>query len=174
MEEEQTKTTLKLNCQSKNFIDRYFDRSYVKLTHTYYFVHSNGLVVSGLSKCHPALSSEITSFKCLLPLPREGLSDKGQLVSGKKKHGGIQLSKGQRLFEIEAGGVKYIIRSCIKAIVLELNEAIMKGDYKWLKERPEEAGYLFIADLNSNHKLDEQELEKTASTFREREDKPSA
>lgn len=128
------------------FIDRYFARYVHPGESLYYYQHSNGLVVTGLLRGHPALASSPTRVRFLLSPPRDGEKHRalGNLVSGKRKRGGVVVQPRQRLCEVESSGQIFEVRSAVRGTIIEINERLLSGELDVLIEDPEEAGFLFI------------------------------
>ena len=129
------------------FVDRYFTRYTDPTQHVYYYQHSNGLVVAGLLRGHPALAAPPTALRFTLTPPREGELARPltRLVSGKRKRGGVALCPGQRVCEVEGPAGRFEVRAAIRGTVIELNERLLAGETALLAEDPEEAGFLFVA-----------------------------
>lgn len=141
-----------------SFIERYFTRYVSREDHLYYNQHSNGLIVGGMLHSHPALLAKPTGLRFLVSKSSHGeaTGDLDKLVSGKRKRGGIQVVPQQRICEVESQGQRFIVRSLIKATIIELNEQLLGGDLTTLESDPEESGFIFIAmPVKDNQPLDE-------------------
>lgn len=141
-----------------SFIDRYFTRNYHETDHLYYFEHSNGLVLCGLSNEHPIIKEKLKvdslEFMFKPPTKEEEIDDEKvekqgdfrNLVSGKKKRGGIKIIPTMKLFKIVCGERQFMIRSHILGYIIELSPHLLAKDYEYLTSDPEGAGYFFIAN----------------------------
>jgi hypothetical protein len=149
----ETRPTLKNFSKALSFIDRYFTRNYHPQDHLFYFEHSNGLILCGLSRGHPIFAEglHIDDIEILFKPPaKEDIEgDYGNLVSGKKKRGGIKIIPTMKLFRIVCGERSFVIRSHVTAYIIEISPYVLAKNVEVIQTDPEGAGYLFIANPTS-------------------------
>ena len=134
--------------KTKTFVERYFNLRYLK-NNTYVFSHTNRLVLFGISKTHEifTLNKKIVKFDILFKI---GDLDLQNLVSGKKKRGGVYVSPDMKLFSLTCDDSSvYILRSPIKGALIEINPDILAGDFSNLQTDSEASGYIAIFNLPS-------------------------
>ena len=73
--------------------------------------------------------------------------DLNNMVKGKKKTGGIQFNKMQKMVKITfSSGKEVIMKSPFKGAIIEINEQVVKNSFGVVNKMPESEGYLFIAN----------------------------
>ena len=186
------KKPLKNFVKTLPFIDRYFTRLYSPSEHLYYFQHTNRMVLAGLSASHPLIAEKLKidriefCFKNQLVSEKNGAEnsqnfaknehefskkdaeiDFKNIVSGKKKRGGIVVQPNMKLCRLFAGERVFMVRSLVNGAIIEINRDLLEGDFGSLQRDSEGAGFLFIINLPSlNYKIYKEnheflEIEKT-------------
>ncbi len=173
MDQPAFKKPLKNFVKTLPFVDRYFTRYYNTEDHTYYFVHTNKMILMGLAATHPIVAQKLkidSMFFCF----KNQVSDKPKttkdnggnaaeeedgdmeveldfqnIVQGKKKRGGIVLQPNMKLCKIFCGEQKFVIRSSIWGSIIEINQDLLRGDYSAIQNESEGSGYMFIMNPNS-------------------------
>lgn len=78
------------------------------------------------------------------------------MVSGKRKKGGKPLSEDTVLCAVEcADGERYLIRSCVKGKLLEVNTELVKRP-ELLTEKPDTDGFIAIMSVKVQNVLEAQ------------------
>ena len=172
MEQPAFKKPIKNFVKTLPFVDRYFTRYYNTDDHTYYFVHTNKMILMGLAATHPIVAQKLKidsiyfCFKNQVSDKHKNAKENGDaadqdddandaeldfqnIVQGKKKRGGILLQPKMKLCKIFCGDQKFVIRSSIWGSIIEINQDLLKGDYSIIQKECEGSGYLFIMNPSS-------------------------
>ena len=167
MEQPVFKKPLKNFVKTLPFVDRYFTRYYNTDDHSYYFVHTNKMILMGLAATHPIVAQKLKidsiyfCFKNQVSEKHKNAKENGEadaqegegnepeldfqnIVQGKKKRGGILLQPNMKLCKIFCGDQKFVIRSSIWGSIIEINQDLLRGDYSIIQKESEGAGYMFI------------------------------
>jgi glycine cleavage system H lipoate-binding protein len=150
MEEENPLFKRPLNniIRTERFMDRYTTR-YITEDEVYYNIHTNNLLLIGLSESLIAKHKKITKITFRLKDKYDDM-DMNKLIQGKKKRGGIPLSPKMKLFEVEfEDGFNLLVRCRIKGKIIEINEEILNHNYDVINKDPENDGFFFIAAFPS-------------------------
>ena len=142
-----------------DFVERYFTKYYFnkgKENEQYIFVHSNGIILSGIGKNNLITKVKINEIIDLKKLGK---------ITGRKKHGAHFLSENEYVIKINFDNTKsYNFCPMIKGKLLEINQNIIEQP-NILCENPESFGFIciifvegkFIAQLKEKLKNFEKE-----------------
>eukprot|EP00347_Sterkiella_histriomuscorum_P018799 403344131 len=166
-----------------NLIDRYYQRYYRRITpqtisqmmgfvnsdaqlkqdgsekclDQFYFMHSNQLVLFGISNRHEAIKNNDTNPIVSVNFDCDRKQKRGDSqVKGKSKSGAIKLDPRTMLCEIKCqDGTYYKIRSFVKnAQILEMNKRLCLNP-QLLASKSESEGYIAIFSVKKGQNLNE-------------------
>ena len=121
-----------------DFVERYFSKHYInkgKENEQYIFIHTNGIILSGIGK-----NNIITKVKIneIIDLKKPGK------ITGRRKHGAHFLSENEYVIKIIYDNEKsYNFCPMIKGKLLEVNQNII-NDNNLLINSPESFGFICI------------------------------
>ena len=134
--------------RTESFTNRYTTK-YKTEENSYYYLHTNNLVIIGITKELLQKHKKIKNINFRLKEKYEKM-DFANLVKGKKKKGGIPLSPDMKICDIEfEDGFVFLLRSRIKGKIIEINEKLLNKDFDGISKDVENNGFLFIVNLPS-------------------------
>jgi len=122
--------------------ERYFT-TYTTGNHQCVHVHSNGLLVLGVSPDHPSMQppNRVTAVKFR---SHDGKNLLNTAVSGKKKAGAVFLSERDMVCTIDiSDGSEITMYACVRGSVIEINERLL-AQPELLSDSPQSDGYLCV------------------------------